>query len=81
MQVAALDLRCSTADLCQLKWTKFLGWCDQQGVIPCKATIPQVGSQVLSVPPRRTRPVSTCSKGIPGSPEPCVFVVGDLFGC
>ena len=41
-QVAALDLRCTTAALYQYKWTRFRGWCDRQGVDPCKATIPQV---------------------------------------
>ena len=36
-RVTAADLKCSTADLYQSKWTMFLGWCDQQGVDPTSA--------------------------------------------
>ena len=37
-----MDLRSSTADLYQSKWTSFLGWCGRRGVDPCMVTIPQI---------------------------------------
>ena len=45
--VAAANLRRSTAALYQSEWTKFLGWCDQQGVDPCKAFSPQIAEFFL----------------------------------
>ena len=40
--VTATDLRRSTAALYQSKWSRFIGWSEQQGINPCKASIPQV---------------------------------------
>ena len=41
-RVAAVDFWQSTAALYQLKWTRFLGWCNQRDVNPCKASVPQI---------------------------------------
>ena len=41
------DLWCSTAALHQSKWTRFLGWCDQWGVDPCKVSVPQIAGFFL----------------------------------
>ena len=45
--VAAADLRRSTVALYQFKWTRCLGWCDRQGVDPCKASVPQIAEFFL----------------------------------
>ena len=41
-RVTAADLRHSTPALYQSKWSRFLHWCDRQGVGPCKASVPQI---------------------------------------
>ena len=47
VQVTVAELRHSTAALYQSKWSRFLGWCDRQGVFPCKASVPQIAEVFL----------------------------------
>ena len=42
VRVTAADLRRSTAALYLSTWSRFLGWCDQQSIDPCKAFAPQI---------------------------------------
>ena len=45
--ITAMDLRRSIASLCQLKWTRFFGWCDRLGADSCKTTIPVIAEFFL----------------------------------
>ena len=42
-KVAVADLRHSTTALYQSKWSRFLHWYHKRDVIPCKASVQQVG--------------------------------------
>ena len=46
-RVAAADLQHSTVNLYQPKWSRFLGWCHQRDIEPCKASVPQVAEFFL----------------------------------
>ena len=41
-RVAAADLWKFSVALHQVKWSRFLSWCDRQRVNLCKASVPQV---------------------------------------